>query len=74
MQLPQVKDEVTLAQIMMYPKLTEAHKQDLINRLKKSSRIFLAGKLLKARQESTLKMKVQLPMVDYIKTSIKDRW
>jgi peptidyl-prolyl cis-trans isomerase SurA len=57
MQLPQVKDEVTLAQIMMYPKLTEAHKQDLINRLKKSSRIFLAEKLLKARQEFIQKMK-----------------
>ncbi|UWX62618.1 peptidylprolyl isomerase [Chryseobacterium oranimense] len=35
MQLPEVKDEISLAQIMMYPKLTEAHKQDLINRLKK---------------------------------------
>ena len=35
-QLPQVKDEVTLAQIMIYPSLTEAHKQELINRLKKN--------------------------------------
>lgn len=34
-QLPEVKDEISLAQIMMYPKLTEAHKEDLIKRLKK---------------------------------------
>jgi peptidyl-prolyl cis-trans isomerase SurA len=34
-QLPEIKDEVSLTQIMMYPKLTEAHKQELINRLKK---------------------------------------
>ncbi|GAB0155328.1 peptidylprolyl isomerase [Chryseobacterium sp. Alg-005] len=35
MQLPEVKDEISLAQIMMYPKLTEAHKEELINKLKK---------------------------------------
>jgi hypothetical protein len=46
---------------MMYPKLTEAHKQELINRLKKSNRIFLAEKLLKARQEFIQKMKVLQP-------------
>ncbi|MDH6252947.1 peptidyl-prolyl cis-trans isomerase SurA [Chryseobacterium sp. H1D6B] len=34
-QLPEIKDEVSLAQIVMYPKLTEAHKQELINKLKK---------------------------------------
>ncbi|UPQ75640.1 peptidylprolyl isomerase [Chryseobacterium nepalense] len=34
-QLPEIKDEVSLSQIMMYPKLTESHKEDLINRLKK---------------------------------------
>lgn len=34
-QLPRVKDEVTLAEISMYPKLTEAHKQELIDRLNK---------------------------------------
>lgn len=34
-QLPEVKDEVTLAQISLYPKLTEAHKQILIDKLKK---------------------------------------
>ncbi|PKF74922.1 peptidylprolyl isomerase [Chryseobacterium sp. PMSZPI] len=43
MQLPQVKDEVTLAQIMMYPKLSETHKQDLINRLKKIKKDILGG-------------------------------
>ncbi|CAA7194615.1 peptidylprolyl isomerase [Chryseobacterium potabilaquae] len=35
MQLPQIKDEVSIAQIMTYPKLTEAHKDELINKLKK---------------------------------------
>ena len=34
-QLPEVKDEVTLSQIMMSPKLTEAHKQELIDKLKR---------------------------------------
>jgi peptidyl-prolyl cis-trans isomerase SurA len=34
-QLPEIKDEVSLSQIMMYPKLTEAHKDDLVKRLKK---------------------------------------
>lgn len=34
-QLPEIKDEVSLSQIMMYPKLTEAHKNELINKLKK---------------------------------------
>lgn len=43
MQLPQVKDEVTLAQIMIYPTLTETHKQELISRLKKIKQDILAG-------------------------------
>jgi len=34
-QLPKVNDEVTLAQISIYPKLTEAHKQEIIDKLKK---------------------------------------
>ncbi|WP_209389966.1 peptidylprolyl isomerase [Chryseobacterium sp. RR2-3-20] len=34
-QLPEVKDEVSLSQIMMYPELTEAHKNELIDKLKK---------------------------------------
>lgn len=34
-QLPEIKDEVSLSQIMVYPKLTEAHKDELINKLKK---------------------------------------
>ncbi|MCW3168041.1 peptidylprolyl isomerase [Chryseobacterium sp. 09-1422] len=34
-QLPEIKDEVSLSQIVMNPKLTEAHKEELINRLKK---------------------------------------
>ena len=34
-QLPEVKDEVSISQIMMYPKLTNAHKDEIIARLKK---------------------------------------
>ena len=34
-QLPEVKDEVSLAQIVLYPKLTENHKQELIDKLKR---------------------------------------
>ena len=34
-QLPRVKDEVTIAEISMYPKLTDAHKQEIIDRLNK---------------------------------------
>lgn len=40
---PEVKDEVTLAQIVQYPKLTESHKQDIINRLNKIKADILAG-------------------------------
>ncbi len=43
LQLPEVKDEVTLAQISMYPKLTEAHKEEIINRLKKIKQDILSG-------------------------------
>lgn len=42
-QLPEVKDEVTLAQISIYPKLTEAHKQILIDKLKKIKQDILNG-------------------------------
>jgi peptidyl-prolyl cis-trans isomerase SurA len=49
MQLPQVKEEVTLAQIMMYPTLTEAHKQDLINRLKKIKQDILGGETFESQ-------------------------
>ncbi|QOW08886.1 peptidylprolyl isomerase [Kaistella flava (ex Peng et al. 2021)] len=34
-QLPEVKDEVSLSQIVMYPKLTDAHKDEIIARLNK---------------------------------------
>lgn len=34
-QLPEIKDEVSLSQIVMTPKLTEAHKEELISKLKK---------------------------------------
>lgn len=42
-QLPEIKDEVSLSQIMMYPKLTEAHKDELINKLKKIKQDIAAG-------------------------------
>lgn len=42
-QLPEVKDEVSLAQIVMYPKLTDTHKQELIDKLKKIKQDILAG-------------------------------
>lgn len=40
---PEVKDEVTLAQIVQYPKLTESHKQEIINKLKKIKADILLG-------------------------------
>ncbi|MDR2234503.1 MAG: peptidylprolyl isomerase [Chryseobacterium sp.] len=49
MQLPEVKDEISLAQITMYPKLTEAHKQDLINRLKKIKQDILGGETFESQ-------------------------
>ncbi len=42
-QLPEVKDEVTVAQISIYPKLTEAHKDEIIKRLKKIKQDILDG-------------------------------
>lgn len=42
-QLPEIKDEVSLSQIMMYPKLTEAHKDELINKLKKIKADIVGG-------------------------------
>ncbi|MGX9984981.1 peptidylprolyl isomerase [Soonwooa purpurea] len=42
-QLPQVKDEVILGKISIYPKLTEAHKQELIDKLNKIKKDILAG-------------------------------
>jgi peptidyl-prolyl cis-trans isomerase SurA len=42
-QLPQVKDEVILSKIAMYPKLTDAHKQEIIDKLKKIKQDILNG-------------------------------
>lgn len=42
-QLPEVKDEVTIAEISIYPKLTDAHKQVLIDKLKKIKQDILNG-------------------------------
>lgn len=49
MQLPEVKDEISVAQIMMYPKLTEAHKEDLINRLKKIKADIVGGETFESQ-------------------------
>lgn len=42
-QLPEVKDEVSLSQIMMYPKLTEAHKDEIKSKLRKIKQDILNG-------------------------------
>ena len=42
-QLPEVKDEVSLSQIVMYPKLTNAHKDEIIAKLNKIKQDILAG-------------------------------
>ncbi len=42
-QLPEVKDEVSLSQITMYPKLTDAHKNEIIARLNKIKQDIEAG-------------------------------
>ena len=42
-QLPQVNDEVKLSRIIMYPKLTDAHKQEIIDKLKKIKAAILGG-------------------------------
>ena len=42
-QLPQVKNEVSLSQIIIYPKLTDAHKNEIIARLNKIKQDILAG-------------------------------
>lgn len=42
-QLPEVKDEVVLSQISIIPTLTEAHKEELIQRLKKIKQDILGG-------------------------------
>ncbi|WP_153399028.1 peptidylprolyl isomerase [Chryseobacterium vaccae] len=49
MQLPEVKDEISMAQIVMYPKLTEAHKDDLIKRLKKIKQDILGGETFESQ-------------------------
>lgn len=43
-QLPKVKDEVSLAEITLFPKLTEAHKKELIDKLKKIKKDIQDGK------------------------------
>lgn len=42
-QLPEVKDEVSLSEITMFPKLTEAHKDEIIARLQKIKADIQAG-------------------------------
>lgn len=49
MQLPEVKDEVTLARITMYPILTDQHKQELIDKLKKIKADILNGETFESQ-------------------------
>lgn len=42
-EFPEIPDEVELAQIVLYPELTEAHKQEYINKLKKIKDDILKG-------------------------------
>ncbi len=48
-QLPEVKDEVSLSQITMYPKLTNAHKDDIIAKLNKIKQDILAGETFESQ-------------------------
>ena len=48
-QLPEVKDEVSLSQIMMYPKLTDAHKDEIIARLNKIKKDILGGETFESQ-------------------------
>lgn len=48
-QLPEIKDEVSLSQIMMFPKLTEAHKEELINKLKKIKKDIEGGETFESQ-------------------------
>lgn len=49
MQLPEIKDEVSLAQIVMNPKLTEAHKQELISKLNKIKKDIAGGETFESQ-------------------------
>lgn len=42
-QLPEVRDEVVLSQIVMFPKLTAAHKEEIVNKLKNIRQSVLNG-------------------------------
>ena len=42
-QLPEVKDEVVLSQIVIYPKLTDAHKDEIIAKLSKIKQDIIGG-------------------------------
>ena len=48
-QLPEVKDEVSLSQITMFPKLTDAHKDEIITRLRKIKADILAGETFESQ-------------------------
>ena len=48
-QLPEVKDEVTLSHISMYPKLTDTHKEEIIARLNKIKQDILGGETFESQ-------------------------
>lgn len=48
-QLPEVKDEVTLSQISIFPKLTDSHKDEVIGRLNKIKQAILGGETFESQ-------------------------
>jgi len=48
-QLPEIKDEVSLSQIVMHPKLTEAHKAELIAKLNKIKQDIAGGETFESQ-------------------------
>ena len=48
-QLPEVKDEVSLSQISVFPKLTDAHKDEIIARLNKIKKDILGGETFESQ-------------------------
>lgn len=48
-QFPQIKDEVTVARIMIYPTLTEAHKEEIRARLRKIKQDIIGGETFESQ-------------------------
>lgn len=68
-ELPRVNEEVELAHIIIYPEITEAHKQQIIDSLKQIKKILKTGKVLQPKQLCFRKIQVLQAKADCIKTS-----